>query len=85
VYDVKDQSHCGSCWAFATIGAQASAYAIYSETNPVLLDLSEQNLIDCDTYDWGCNGGNFFNTWDYVIAEQKGNFIAGYSYPYTAV
>jgi C1A family cysteine protease len=51
VYDVKDQGHCGLCWAFAAISAQASAYAIYSETNPVPLDLSEQNFINCDTYD----------------------------------
>jgi cathepsin L len=82
VYDVKDQGDCGSCWAFGAIGAQESMYAIY--TNGVPEGLSEQNLVDCDTEDYGCDGGNALNAWDYVLFYQSGNFVSQASYPYKA-
>jgi C1A family cysteine protease len=55
---VKDQGNCGSCWVFGAIGAQESMCAIYSGT---LANLSEQNLVDCDIEDYGCDGGNALN------------------------
>ena len=46
VTPVKDQLHCGACWAFSTIAALEGAYfAKHGE----LLSFSEQQLIDCDT------------------------------------
>jgi len=39
VSPVKDQASCGSCWAFATVGAIESNYLINHNT---VLDLSEQ-------------------------------------------
>jgi cathepsin L len=76
---VKDQKQCGSCWAFAAIGAPESMYAVYSNQ---LFDLSEQNLINCDTYDGGCNGGHFINAWVYVLKNQEGNFTTTELSPY---
>lgn len=46
---------CGSCWAFATVAVVESAIAIHNNQTPV--SLSEQQLVDCDFKDSGCNGG----------------------------
>jgi hypothetical protein len=45
-----------------------------------LLNLSEQALIDCDTRDWGCGGGNPYNAF-WWIAEN--NIPEDKYYPYT--
>ena len=51
---VKDQGSCGSCWAFATVGALECAVKIKDH---VEVDLSEQWLVSCNQDGWGCNGG----------------------------
>ena len=67
VSSVKNQGRCGSCWAFSATGAVESAYAIDSGN---LLNLSEQQIIDCDVMDHGCNGGDMDNAFAYV--EENG-------------
>jgi len=59
INDVKNQGSCGSCWAFSTMGSLEPRWALKSGT---LLDLAEQQLVDCDRAggsdgDQGCNGG----------------------------
>lgn len=80
---VKDQGQCGSCWAFSVITAQESQYSL--NNGGVLLDLSEQNLVDCVTTCYGCDGGDEYVSYDYVIEYQSGKFMLQADYPYKAV
>jgi len=47
----------GTCWAHATIAAMEFAMIKYSSNYTKTVDLSEQHVIDCNTSNWGCNGG----------------------------
>jgi cathepsin L len=77
---VKDQASCGSCWAFSTIQAMESHWAI---NHNKLFSLSEQNLVDCVTSCYGCNGGLMTSAYSYVVSKQSGKFQLETDYPYT--
>ena len=81
VNKVLDQGNCGGCWAFGTIQACESAYALVHNE---LLSCSEQNLVDCCTTCHGCNGGIESNALDYILNQQKGNLNLESDYPYKA-
>ena len=77
---VKDQGSCGSCWAFATLGNLEGIYAGYFGECKTF---SEQQLIDCDTSDSGCNGGLMEYAFNYL---KKNNCInLEEDYPYKGV
>ncbi|KAI8120046.1 Cathepsin S [Lucilia cuprina] len=77
---VKDQKSCGSCWAFASVAAlEAHYYLKYQQT----VVLSEQNLVDCVTENWGCTGGWMVPSFQYVTINNGINPES--VYPYEAV
>ena len=78
VSSVKDQGQCGGCWAFSSVGAVESAWAIKHNT---LYNLSEQELIDCSTKNHGCEGGSMELAFQYIIDN---GLCSNISYPYTA-
>jgi len=53
---VKNQGSCGSCWAFSCVGSFEGIIKKYTGTTA---NLSEQYLLSCNTYGYGCNGGYF--------------------------
>jgi C1A family cysteine protease len=78
VTKVKDQGQCGGCWSFAATGALEGKWEIATGS---LVSLSEQQFLDCDTTDSGCNGGLEYQGWDYFKSHNQGICTEG-SYPY---
>jgi len=74
----RDQGQCGCCWAFSTTGAVEGNLAIKNGGTPVAY-LSPQQLLDCDTTNNGCNGGDLGLAMTYV---QQTGVMADSVYPY---
>jgi len=76
---VKDQGQCGSCWAFSATETIESYFYLGGGS---ITALSVEQIVDCDTTDQGCNGGNTNTAYQYV--ESAGGQDLDSDYPYTA-
>jgi cathepsin B len=62
--DIRDQSNCGCCWAFA--GAEAASDRMCIATNAsIMVPLSAQDVCFCGSDD-GCDGGQIDAPWMYI-------------------
>jgi cathepsin L len=75
---IKDQGQCGSCWAFSSVCAMEGAHKV---SKGKLESFAEQQLVDCSTANYGCNGG-----WQYKAFSWYKSHSAEYeaNYKYTA-
>jgi C1A family cysteine protease len=76
---VKNQGYCGSCWAFS------AAEQIESDSMRVLGTsylLSPEQITQCDSTSYGCNGGWTEHAYNYV--KGAGGIETEQDYPYTS-
>jgi len=79
VTPVYNQGQCGSCWAFSATENVESQWALAGHP---LASLSQQQIVSCDPYDYGCGGGWPYNAYKYLIGAGGQEYYA--DYPYTA-
>jgi hypothetical protein len=80
---VRDQGACGSCWAFATVGALECNILIQDGD---VVDLSEQWLVSCNTSGYDCGGGWFaheYHQWKTDSCGGTGAVLEA-DFPYVA-
>jgi hypothetical protein len=63
VTPIRDQGICGSCWAFSAAASYESSYAL---VNGKMVDVSEQDLLDCSP-EANCLGNWVQNAYDRLI------------------
>lgn len=81
---VRDQGHCGSCWAFGTVGPLECNILI---RDGLLVDLSEQWLVSCNTNGYGCSGGwwaHEYHEWKTDPCDGTGAVLEE-DFPYVAL
>eukprot|EP00698_Gefionella_okellyi_P020760 TRINITY_DN656_c0_g1_i2.p1 TRINITY_DN656_c0_g1~~TRINITY_DN656_c0_g1_i2.p1 ORF type:complete len:613 (+),score=84.62 TRINITY_DN656_c0_g1_i2:180-1841(+) len=65
IHPIRDQAQCGSCWAFGATESLSDRICIASggKTNVIL---SPQDLVSCDTGNFGCQGGYLDVAWQFM-------------------
>ena len=82
---VKDQGHCGSCWAFASTATIESHVA---KATGLLFDLSPEQIAMCSPNPdscggtGGCNGATHELAFEYL--SNSDGFYQEFQYPYTS-
>ncbi|KAL3377141.1 hypothetical protein AABB24_003513 [Solanum stoloniferum] len=79
VTEIKDQGVCSCCWAFSAVAAIEGAYQI---ANNEQISLSEQQLIDCSTQNYGCKGGLMTNAYNFLLQNNVEGITTESNYPY---
>lgn len=80
VHPIRDQGHCGSCWAFAASEVLSDRFCLASKGS-VDLVLSPEYMVDCDKSDYGCNGGYLDRSWNFL---KNTGIPTDACYPYVA-
>ena len=65
VHKIRNQGACGSCWAFGASEALSDRFCVASN-GTVDVVLSPQDLVSCDTSNYGCQGGILPRVWKYI-------------------
>ena len=72
---MKNQGQCGASWAYPPVGALESQAA---KKTGKLVELSDQNVVDCAKTAMCCNGGLFEDAYNYIIKNHGIDTAAGY-------
>jgi cathepsin B len=78
IKEVRDQSTCGSCWAFGAVEAMSDRICIASGQT-LQTRISSEDLLSCCglTCGQGCNGGYPSGAWNYF---RNTGLVTGYLY-----
>jgi len=76
---ILNQAECGSCWAFACVESISDRFCINSNAS-INVALSETDLVTCDFEQGGCEGGDPFSAWCWVITN---GLVSNACSPYT--
>jgi cathepsin B len=74
---IQNQAECGSCWAFGAVESMTDRFCIHKGDDT---QLSFQDMVSCDVYDDGCQGGDAATAWRYA---EKVGIVSAQCYPYT--
>ena len=78
---IRNQDHCGSCWAFSAATAFSDRLCIASEGKTKVI-LSPQYLVSCDKKNLACQGGLLDRVWNFLettgtVADSCFNYKSG--------
>jgi len=81
---VRDQAHCGSCYAFAAVAAFEIRVCMQNRGKK-LWELSPQDILQCDASNYKCEGGANIWTWQHIerfgiTTEQCVPYVSGEGY-----
>ncbi|CAI4226329.1 unnamed protein product [Auanema sp. JU1783] len=69
IKQIRDQSSCGSCWAFGAVEAMSDRICIASN-GEIQVSLSADDLLSCcHSCGFGCNGGDPLSAWKYWVKD----------------
>jgi len=80
VFEVRQQEHCGSCWAFSGSSTLQDRFCIASQ-GKIKVVLSPQDMVSCDSGDMGCQGGLLDRAWSFL---EKTGVVADTCFPYVS-
>lgn len=80
VHPIRDQQQCGSCWAFGATEALSDRFAIASKGATDVV-LSPEDLVACDSDNYGCSGGYLSNAWNYLASTGA---VSDQCFPYSS-
>jgi len=79
IHPIRNQQHCGSCWAFSASEVLSDRVAIaIKKPSPVL---SAEDMVSCDRGDMGCQGGQLPKAWEYL---KDTGIVTDSCFPYSA-
>ena len=79
VTKIRQQGICGSCWAHSAV---CSLEGQYINVTGERTEFSEQDLMDSNIDNNGCNGGFAFKAFDFI--KKRGGIQSRDEYPYIA-
>ena len=80
VLPVRNQEHCGSCWAFSASEVLSDRFCIASQ-GKIKAVLSPQDMVSCNTDNNGCHGGELDTAWSYL---EKTGVVSDECLPYVS-
>jgi len=80
IHPIRDQQQCGSCWAFAGSETLSDRFCIQSGGS-IDVVLSPEDMVECDSLNFGCNGGNLGTAWRYLYNT---GIVSDSCLPYTS-